>query len=197
MEAFASAAELGIRMKRTFAPGDETIWIDSLLEDASAYLREDVIGQQVFPTSTSTFKAWPDAGSVTIPAMPLISIDSVQRDGVDVAYTRNENTIFLCTPFGRHYLDREEPVDITFTYGYATAPAGLKRWAMVLVSQAIIPIELKLGLTAGGLSSVAIDDFKAAFADAGAASGMVLSDRAIESLRAQYSTGGVYMQATR
>jgi hypothetical protein len=77
---------------------------------------------------------------------------------------------------------------VTFTFGYAVAPDGLKRWTCLLVSQALVPLELNLGLSVGGLSSVALDDFKVAFADGGEATGMSLSDRNVALLRRQYGT---------
>ena len=180
MDAFATVDDLAARLNRTFSVEEEA-WITTLLEDASTYLREDVIGLQVFPQSSATFTAWPDGdGSVVLPQQPVISVDAVEFDGDAIEYTLRDGVV---------YVDVCEPVDITFTYGYAVAPEGLKRWACVLVSQALVPLELNLGLTVGGLSSVAIDDFKAAFADGGEGTGMSLSDRNIGLIRRQYGTG--------
>ncbi|MDR6907473.1 hypothetical protein J2X63_003181 [Agromyces sp. 3263] len=179
VDAFATADDLAARLNRTFT-AEEEAWIITLLEDASTYLREDVIGQQVFPQSSATFSGWPDGtGAVVLPQQPVISVDAVEFEGDPVEYTLRDGVV---------YVDECEPVDITFTYGYAVAPEGLKRWACVLVSQALVPLELNLGLTVGGLSSVAIDDFKAAFADGGEGTGMSLSDRNIALIRRQYST---------
>lgn len=192
VDAFATVADLELRLNRTFSAGAETEWITALLEDASTYLRDDVLGLQVFPQSQSTFRAWPDGGRVDIPQQPLISIDEVERDGVtlvlDTDYTQRDSTLMFRT---------DDPVDITFTYGYETAPESLKRWACVLVSQALTPLEAGLGLTVGGLSSVAIDDFKAAFADAGDNTGMTLSDRNISLLREQFGVKSTYVVTTR
>jgi hypothetical protein len=177
VDAFATVDDLAARLNRTFSEGEEA-WITTLLEDASTYLREDVIGLQVYPQSTAAFSAWPDgAGEIVLPQQPVISVDAVEQDGLDLDYVHRDGVIFV---------DTCEPVDITFTYGYAVAPEGLKRWTCVLVSQALVPLELNLGLTVGGLSSVAIDDFKAAFADGGESTGMSLSDRNIALIRRQY-----------
>ena len=54
MEAFATVEEFAARLNRTFTTPEET-WITTLLEDASTYLREDVIGLQVFPQESATF----------------------------------------------------------------------------------------------------------------------------------------------
>jgi hypothetical protein len=192
VDAFATVEDLELRLNRDFTAGAETEWITALLEDASTYLRDDVLGLQVFPQSTSTFRAWPDGGRVDMPQQPVISIDSVERDGValveDSDYTRRDSTLTFRTDL---------PVDITFTYGYETAPESLKRWTCVLVSRALTPLEAGLGLTVGGLSSVAIDDFKAAFADAGEMTGMTLSDRNIALIREQFGVGGSHVVTTR
>jgi hypothetical protein len=172
VDAFATVDDLAARLNRTFSAEEEP-WITTLLEDASTYLREDVIGLQVFPQSEVTFTAWPSNGEVVLPQQPVFvgatEIGFVLRDGV-------------------LFVDTDDEVTITFTFGYAAAPEGLKRWACVLVSQALVPLELNLGLTVGGLSSVALDDFKAAFADGGEGTGMSLSDRNIALIRRQYAT---------
>jgi len=191
VDAFATYTQLGAALNRTFTAGEQT-WVTSLLEDASTYLRDDVIGQQLFPQDSSTYRVWPDGGRVDIPQQPLISIDLVERDGdtlvLDTDYTQRDSTLTFTS---------DEPVDITFTYGYATAPASLTRWCMVLVSQALTSLEAGLGLTVGGLSSVALDDFKAAFADAGEMTGITLSDRNIGLIREQFSLRGSFVVTTR
>ena len=186
MDAFANVDQLSTKLNRTFSDTEKT-WMTELLEDASTYLREDVIGQQIYPQSTSTFTAWPDGGRIDLPQHPVASVDSVTHEGHAIAWHRRDDTI---------YVDTDEAVEVTFTYGFATPPEGLVRWTCVLVSQALVPLELKLGLTVGGLSSVSIDDFKASFADGGAGTGMTLSDRAERNLRAQYGTT-VYTGGTR
>lgn len=191
VDAFATYQDLELRLNRTFTT-EERPWITALLGDASTYLRDDVLGLQVYPQTTSTFRVWPDGGRVDLPQQPVISVDLVERDGVelvlDAGYTQRDSTLtFTC----------DDPVDITFTYGYATAPESLKRWAMVLVSQALIPLEQNLGLSVGGLSSVALDDFKVAFADAGELTGVALSDRNIALLREQFGVKGSYVVSTR
>lgn len=191
VDAFATYEDLGLLLNREFT-ADEQPWITALLESASTYLRDDVLGLQVYPQSTSTFRAWPDGGRVDIPQQPLISIDLVEDAGtpliLDTNYWQRDSTLTFRS---------DDPVDITFTYGYETAPESLKRWACVLVSQALIPLEQQLGLSVGGLSSVAIDDFKVAFADAGEMTGIALSDRNIELLREQFGVKSSYVVTTR
>ena len=179
MDAFATFTELGVRLDRVFTTAEQA-WITVLLQDASTYLREDVIGQQVFPMSTATFVTWPDGGRIDLPQNPVVSVGAVTRGGVAIDFERRDSAL---------YVDGDAETSVTFTYGYATAPEGLKRWTMVLASQLLLPLEQELGLTAGGLSSVALDDFKVAFADAGESTGISLSDRNIELIRSQYNTG--------
>jgi len=181
MEAFATAADLGKKLRRTFEPGEETEWIDDLLADASAHLRS-VIGQEVYPTTTSEYVAYPSGGRVDLPQWPVVSVGSVTRDGHSVGFEYRPGFIMVRD---------DAPCDVTFTWGYSVIPAELKRLACVLVSQALLPLENQLGLTAGGLSSVAIDDFKLAWADAGASSGMALTEHAERAIQRQFGQGGI------
>lgn len=190
MEAFATYTDLELRLNRRFDSLAEQEWITALLEDASTYLRDDVLGQQVYPASESTFTAYPDGGRVDLPQSPVLGVAGVVRirDDKELEFDRRDNTLFVGT---------DEPVAVSFAYGYATPPASLVRWTCVLVSQALLPLESELGLTAGGLSSVQIDDFKAAWADAGADSGISLTDRNIALLRNQFGSQLGYVVGTR
>lgn len=183
MVAFATAADLGKRLKRTFASGSETEWIDELLADATAHL-QSVIGQKVYPRTTSEYVAYPSGGRVDLPQWPVVEIVSVKRDGAPVDYTYRPGFIMV---------NGDDPVDVKFTWGHHAVPDELKRLACVLVSSALLPLEQKLGLTAGGLSSVAIDDFKLAWADAGAQSGMALTPHAEAAIREQFGQGSVHV----
>ena len=181
MVAFATAAELGLKLKRTFAPGAETEWIDELLADASDHLRS-VIGQEIFPVTTSTFVAYPSGGRVDLPQWPVVSVGAVERDGAALEHTYRPGFLMV---YG------DDPCDVTFTWGYSTVPNELKRLACVLVSSALLPLENDLGLTAGGLSSVALDDFKLAWADAGAQSGMALTSHAEAAIQKRFGQGSI------
>ena len=186
MVAFATAAELGLKLNRTFTPGAETAWINGLLADASEYLRK-VIGQQVYPQTTSEYTAYPSGGRVDLPQWPIVAVVSVKRDGADIDYLYRPGFIMVTG---------DDPCDVKFTWGYADAPNELVRLACVLVSQTLLPLEAKIGLTAGGLSSVAIDDFKLAWADAGAQSGMTLTEHAEAAVKQQFGQGGILVMET-
>lgn len=186
MDAFAVAADLGKRLKRTFTEGEETEWIDSLLADASSYLRGE-IGQEVFPRRQSTYTAYPMNGREDLPQHPVVSVDAVTRDGTPIDFTVRPGFVLV---------DGDDPCDITFTFGYAEAPSELLRLACVLVSQTLITVEAQLGLTAGGLSSAQIDDFRLAWANAGQESGMTLTPHALASIQRQFGCGGVAVVGT-
>ena len=189
MDAFATYTDLEKILNRTFVVGSEADWVTALLESASTYLREDVIGQQVYPQSTSTFKAWPEgSGVVILPQFPVQAVTAVTSAGLPVEFVWRDDHVEV---------DIREQVSVTFTYGYLLPPEGLKRWTYVLVSQALQLLENALGLSVGGLSSVAIDDFKLAFANAGEDTGITLSDRNIALIRRQYSTGDVHVSESR
>lgn len=186
MEAFATHSDLASRLSRVFTEGEET-WVTTLLEDASAYLRTEVIGQQVYPQTETTFDEWPTAGRVDLPQWPIVEISSVKRDGAVIEYEYRPGYITV---------SGDEKVEITYTFGYENAPEDLVRICCVLVSSALLTLEQQLGLTAGGLSSVQLDDFKVAWADGGAASGMTLPEVTQTSLRRAFGRGGITIVET-
>lgn len=185
VEAFATAGDLAARLNREFTSEEET-WIGTLLEDASTYLRT-VIGQQVYPQTATTFDEWPTAGRVDLPQWPIVEIGSVKRDGAEIDYDYRPGYLTV---------SGDEKVEITYTFGYTNAPDELVRLCCVLVSAALLPLENEIGLTAGGLSSVQLDDFKLAWADGGAASGMVLPEITQQSVRRAFGRGGIVMVET-
>lgn len=177
MDAFATIEQLQQSTGRTFTE-EQSEHIEQLLADASTYLREDVIGMRIYPREQVTFTTTPDSsGELVLPQQPVVSVDAVTRNGQSIEHNYRDGSVFV---------DGHEPVTVTFTFGYAEPPANLTRWTIVLVAQALVTLELNLGLTAGGLSSVQIDDFRAAFADGGAHTGMQLSPRNEQRIRDQY-----------
>ncbi len=185
MDAFAEIADLETLTGREF-PDTQVAQIEALLESASTYLRS-VAGQQVYPQATVTYTDWPTAGRLDLPQFPVIEVTSVEREGEAIEYTYRPGYITVCD---------DDPVDVTYTYGYAEAPDRLKDLTCVLVSSALLTVEAELGLTAGGISSVAIDDFKLAFADGGVQSGMVLPKIQEDAVRAEFGRGGFVLVET-
>lgn len=184
MVAFAELSDLEDLTGRDFT-GRE-VQVGALLEAASEHLRE-VIGQQVFPVTQSTYVAYPSGGREDLPQWPVVSVDAVQRDGVDVEFTYRPGYITVAD---------DEPVEVTFTWGVTSAPGELKTLTCVLVSQVLTTVEMNLGLSVGGLSSIAIDDFRAAFADGGASAGMTLTPHAEAVVRRRFGRGDVQVVET-
>lgn len=184
MTAFATCQDLEKRLGRTFEESERT-WITDLLEDSAEYMR-GIIGEQVYPSQQVTFDAWPDRGWVDLPALAIQSVDTVQQGGADVSWSRRLNQVQVgCTG----------PVTVTFTAGFTSAPRDLIALNCAIVSSQLTLVEAGLGLSIGGLSSVALDDFKVAFADAGEMTGMSLPKLQQDYLRARYgssvyTTGG-------
>lgn len=186
MLAFTDAEAVAKRLKRDFS-SEEAEWVEELLVDASAYLRAEA-GQNIWPVTTSTFTDWPDAGRVDLPQHPVHSVDAVRRGGVDIPFTHRPGYITVTG---------DDPVDITFTWGFPVAPDLIVSYCAVLVSQAILTVETGTGLTFGGLSSLALDDFRAAFSNGGAESGMTLPKPQLDLLRRTFGTGNVTVVETR
>lgn len=177
MTAFATSDDLALRLNRTFTT-EEELWVTALLDDAAEFMR-GVMGSQVYPSSQSTYVAYPVGGRVALPQGFVRSVDAVERDGEALEYVRRQDTLFV---------DCNEPVDVTFTYGLDTAPNDLISINCALVSQMMLTVSAGLGLTGAGLSSIAIDDFKAAFADGGASTGLSMTDHTRDYLIGRYGT---------
>lgn len=182
MTAFAEVSDLETLLKTTFE-GDDAAQVEALLEAASDHLRS-VIGQDVFPQTQTTYTAYPTFGREDLPQWPVVSVDAVERDSVAVEYTYRPGFITV---------KGDDPVDVTFTWGVTEAPAELKRLALVLAAQALAMFNTTGALSAGGLSSLAIDDFRAAFADGGAGTGIALTKHAEQSVRRRFGRGDVHV----
>jgi hypothetical protein len=177
MDAFATSDQLAVAMKRTFTD-DEAAWVTLLLVQAAGIMR-GLMHSQVYPSQQSTYRVYPVAGRVNLPQGFIRSIDSVQRESVDVRWERFEDAILVRGNW---------PLDVTISWGLDEAPDDLVSINCALVSGSMMTVEAGIGLTAGGLSSIALDDFKAAWADGGASSGMTPSAFTISYLQNTYGT---------
>lgn len=180
MTAFATVAELEELLKTSYE-GADAVQAEALLEAASGHLRF-IIGQDVYPTTTTTYEAYPSFGREDLPQWPVVKVVSVKRNGVDVPFRYRPGFIVVTG---------DEPCDVTFTWGVADPPAELNRLTLVLAAQALQMFETTGALSAGGLSSLGIDDFRAAFADGGEGTGISLSEHAEKSIRKAFGRGDV------
>lgn len=185
--AFATPEQLAARLGRAVWPpaSVELVRVQELLGDASAHLRS-VIGWQVSPPANVTTRVPYGTTSLRLPGAPVTAVVSVVLDGVAVpasSYTLEEG-----------YLDGvPSGAVVTYTVGYATAPRDLVSWTCVLVSQALSALEDLGALGGGGVSSIAIDDFRKAWAEGGDGAGFVLPARVEDKLRAAYGSGGAFV----
>jgi hypothetical protein len=186
--AFATSADLALRMKRTFDSADEA-WVTSLLEGAASFMR-GVMRNQVYPARQSTYLAYPVGGWVRLPQSHIVSVDSVtaQRTGLAVDWEQEQDSI---------HVHCDGPVTVTFTYGLTVPPDDLVNINCALVSQQMLTVEAGLGLNAGGISSASIDDYKIAFADGGKGSGLSMTDYTRKYLEDTYGTTGWFVSTNR
>lgn len=185
MTAFATYTDLGLRLNRTFTSGSDQAWVTALLEDAASYIR-GVIGNDIYPALQSTYVAYPQQGRIRLPQSLVVSVDAVSQ--IDPATSLPAGVSWTqCDP-QQIWVPCDLPTTVTFTHGLAAPPNDLIGFNCVIVSQQMITVAAGIGLSAAGLSSVAIDDFKAAWADAGAGTGMTLSEDSQAYLRKRYGT---------
>ena len=111
-----------------------------------------------------------------------MSVDAVERDGVPVEFRYRPGFILVSS---------DDPVDVTFTWGFDVVPGELKRLTTVLAAQALQMFEVTGALSGGGLSSLSIDDFRAAFANGGETTGISLTKHAERSIRNTFGRGDV------
>ncbi|WP_104086561.1 hypothetical protein [Arthrobacter sp. GMC3] len=176
MEAFTTIDDLSRRVERVYED-DEVPSVEAALEDASDYLR-DLIGQHVYPRQTATFRTRVRAGDfLELPQQPVATVDKVTIDGAEMTVDYAD---------GGFYVHSTGIAEVTFTYGYTKAPGALPLWTCVLASQAIELVETLGTLGTGGLSSTGVDDFRRAWADAGANAGYALPQRQEDRLVQRY-----------
>lgn len=177
MEAFATFFDLGLRLQRTFTTAEQG-WVTALLQDAAAFMR-GVMRNQVYPSQQSTYIAYPAAGWVALPQSYVQSVDSVARLGSNVQWEQHADSIRVSC---------SGPLTVTFTHGLTTPPNDLVGINCALAAQMMLTVESQIGLTAGGLSSIAIDDYKASFADGGIGTGLSLTEATRTYLEDHYGT---------
>lgn len=182
---FATASDLAVRMGVTFTPEEEA-QVELFLDDASHELRA-ITGQPI-NRLTSTVTVWPDGpGRVYLPAVPVISVASVQQDGVDVDYRLRYDELLVPRTC------RDEPLTVTFTHGWDPIPGELIKYTCVMAAAAYSGNQMTGSL--GPVTGVArrqetIDDYTVIMdgqvSDDANASSMSLPERIAARLRSVY-----------
>ena len=185
MTAFATKADLAVRLKRavpTAASLEESQW-DAALDDASAYLR-GVIGWQVYPEATVTTVLFGSGGRwLSLPG-GATSVASVTGDYVPSEWSVVDGALYgdSGTWWGK--------VTVEYTVGFAAAPDDLVAFCCVVASQ-VLAVTAELGaLSATGVASVAIDDYRKAWSQ-GESAGLDLPQRVEDQIRSTYGAGAV------
>lgn len=99
-------------------PGTLPASASTVLDTVSAIVRAEA--RLSFTRGTSTVTLYPVDGCVDLPQRPVVSVDSVTRDGVtlvaDTDYVLRRD---------RLYLNGSAAVSVTFTHGYASVPGDV------------------------------------------------------------------------
>lgn len=195
LDPLATPDDLSNRLGLDPYTGSEWDQVEALLGDASDELRS-VLGQPVSRmTSTVTLFA-SRHGRVDLPAFPVVSIGSVELDGVVVdpgCYRVRDKTLHL------PMVCRNDEVVVTFTHGWDEIPGELVKWTCVLAAamKAGVDATGSLGMIAGvGQSSEAIDDYQHTTQGPEASggeptSGLTLPPAIADRLRASYGGLGL------
>lgn len=179
MVSFATVADLQTATKKTYT-GSDIDWVTELLAQASTHLRT-ILGWQVYPVTTMSYRTRIKAYTFyPLPAQPATLTSVVLKDGTAVVTDVYD---------GGFEPETGGTAVVTFTAGYAAAPPDLKSWTVVLATQ-VIDVVTKLGmLSSGGLSSVAIDDFKMVWTQTGEnTSGYGLPETVVVRLKEAYAS---------
>ncbi len=175
---FATASDLATRLKRpVWTDPAELAQVDQFLADASDLLREE-LGWQVYPQSTVTVVAEPDAtGHVHLPGSPIGAVVSVTSEGRSAPYDLHNGLLHV---YGSGL------ITVTYTVGYALPPAILEAWTCVLAAQMLARAQLGDGGLGGTPASLAVDDVRANFSAQQQSGELGIPERALHRLRSVY-----------
>lgn len=88
----------------------------AVLDAVSAIVRKEA--RNTFQRTTTTLKRQPRDGVVTLPLRPVVTVDSVTRDGAPVEWEWHEEDETLS-------VSGCAPVSVTFTHGYGEVPGDV------------------------------------------------------------------------
>lgn len=156
LEPFATSSDLAVRLGVTYTV-EQAARVDELLADACDELRT-IIGQPLVRL-TSTVELYTDQlGMVILPAVPIVSVDTVELDGEPVEDWQLKDDVLLvpCT------IGRDDPVEVTFTHGWDPVPRELVKFACVMAA-AVLEGSRQTGalgpVTGVGRRQESIDDY--------------------------------------
>lgn len=187
--AFATPADMEERLGVSYT-ATEVQQASAFLGDATAFLQAEI--GQLITSGTATFTTRVRENPIRLPQQPVTSVTTVLVDGeatTDFEFVDQE----LWVPARRGHLysfniDDAAYVDVTvtFNYGYATVPADLKSWCIVLASQSMDAAKGG-SLGAPRVQSEQIDDYSVTYVTNG--SSMTLPPDVLSRLRSRYGAG--------
>lgn len=164
-----------------------------LISSASSAVTDAAQSPILETRSTVDVTAMP-AKILRLPGLPISEIHSVTVDGVAVTgWVQIEAGVYLAEGWSRCGLER---VTVDYTHGLKAVPADIKDLVARMVIAALIAAEDGadgLALSNGRVSSLAIDDYKEAYAtgeDVEAVTEMSLPKRTRDWLAARFGAGG-------
>lgn len=186
LDPFATSSDLATRLGATFTV-EQAARIDELLADSCDELR-DIIGQPL-NRLTSTVTLYTDqVGIVILPAVPVVEVETVTVDDVEVEWSLKDDMLIVpCT------VGRRDAVVVTYTHGWDPIPRTLVKWACVM-AMAVYAGSAKtgaLGTIAGvGRRQESIDDYMVIIdsptSDDTASTALSLPEPIIRRLRSAY-----------
>jgi hypothetical protein len=127
LPALATVDDLAAHMQ--VDPGTLPANAATTLDQVSAIIRREARNQ--FVRRTTTLRRTPDCdGVIRLPLRPVVSVDSVTRDGLPLAYNWDEET-------ERLHVRSWAAVSVTFTHGYAEVPGDVMAVALTAAQRVL------------------------------------------------------------
>ena len=164
-----------------------------LISSASAAVIDAAQSPILETRSTVEVTAMP-AKILRLPGLPISEVHSVTVDGVAVTgWVQIEAGVHLAEGWSRNGLER---VTVDYTHGLRSVPEDIKDLVVRMVLAGLIAAEDGadgLALSNGRISSLAVDDYKEAYAtgaEVEAVTEMSLPERTRDWLAARFGAGG-------
>lgn len=166
--------------------------IDALLNAASEAIR-DAAGSPISEVTSTVVLDGVQGFRLALPSSPVTSVTAVSVDGEAVTdYTVHGGILRRSAGWGPGcYGTAPDPVEVTYTHGYAEVPADIVNLVCMFVAAGLA--EAADGARAG-ITNEKIDDYSVGYAQGSeaVASAMEIPERTRRMLRARFG-GGVYV----
>ena len=168
-------------------------FVERMIRSASSAVRDAAQSPILQARSTVEVTAMP-AKILRLPGLPISEIHSVTVAGVAVTgWVQIEAGVYLASGWSRDGLER---VTVDYTHGLTSVPEDIKDLVARMVIASLLAAEDGgdgLAMSNGRVSSLAIDDYKEAYAtgdEVETVTEMTLPERTRLSLAARFGAGG-------